>query len=140
MSQWTHVCGLIRIDSMWDVRKSLIDSFGKTYKYADSIEAWEACTVPTGSEGSVQYDIVNTRDEKKFALSGGSITFGYVAIHGDLRDYDDANEIYEWIKNACGNEETAGWWVRSCCVRVEIEYGKSFIIYDENDEIFMKEL
>ena len=106
--------------------------FGKTYAWGDPELFWESCNVPCGPEGSVQYEIKKTK-------RGNEICWGIVYLWGDLRDYDDAQEIYEWIKRAC-----RGLMIRSCCVKIDIEMGKSYIIYDKEIngevEIIMSEL
>ena len=133
MSQWTHVAGIIRIDALDflepDIEQELIASFGLTCDYESTIKAWDECTAPLGSEGSVQHKIVHTGTENMLA-------WGLIYIWGDLRDYSNTQEIYDWIKNACKN-----FIIRSCSVKVDIEFQRSYIIYDDgNGNILLKEL
>ena len=126
MSQWTHVCGLIRIDGISDldgnIEQKIKDAFGIICTYDD----WDdGVTAPCGSEGSVQYRIVHTGDES-------AVAWGVVYIWGDLRDYKNVKEIYEWVKKACST-----LWVRSCAVKIEVEYEGDYLITDvyENNSV-----
>lgn len=109
MSQWTHVAGLIRLDSIGAqiIKAGVIDkdhyivmaareALGHTWKY-DAPSDLHACTVPEGSEGSLQY--VVERNEGEYEDSH-ALSWGFVAIYGDLRDYDSADPIVEWFKSA----------------------------------------
>jgi len=55
-----------------------------------------ACNLPLGSEGSLQYSILRNRDNE----DGHSLSWGYVSIWGDLRDYgaEDVPRIEKWLK------------------------------------------
>lgn len=119
MSQWTHIAGIVRVDAILsDQTKTIEGCFGKTCSYSDPESAWESCTVPCGSEGSVQYRIERTGTENEMA-------WGCVYIWGDLRDYSDAQEIYKWLKAA-----TKSLLIRSCVVKIDVEYQKSYIVCD----------
>ncbi len=87
MSQWTHVAGIIRIDSMLGIiepdttERRLRDRLGYAWDYDDignrarDIHI-DNSHVPFGSEGSIQYEIVKTRPETgsgKHSLSWGHI-------------------------------------------------------------------
>lgn len=124
MSQWLHVAGCIRIDAMQfldgDPIVNLRSSFGNTCSFDDLPEKWDACNVPCGSEGSVQYGIRRTGDDN-------SMAWGLVYVWGDLRDYENVQEVYGWLKRAC--EERL---IRGCSVKVDVEYQKSYVIYNNN--------
>lgn len=132
MSQWTHVAGCIRIDSLGggDITKiyELVDKFGRTCQFDDTPEIWERCNVPCGSEGSLQYKISRTGEKD-------SLDWGLVVIWGDLRDFDDADEILQWLEKAC-----AGKMIRGCAVKIDVEYSQSYLIHDENDKLFMRKI
>lgn len=139
MSQWTHVAGCIRIDKLGgsdsEIIHELTEKLGRTCEFDSSHETWEACNVPRGSEGSLQYSIGVTGEENSTDLD-----WGMVVIWGDLRDYDNVEEIFQWIKKACSGEI-----IRGCAVKVDIEYQKSYFIFDagddlEKDELIMKEI
>ena len=128
MSQWTHIAGLIRVDDLVlspldNPKEKIARAFGNTAKYESSKETWDKCNVPYGSEGSVQYQIERTG-------SNNELAWGVVFIWGDLRNYSGANEIYDWLVNACKD-----LMIRSCIVKIDIEYVSSWIVYDKwNDE------
>ena len=125
MSQWTHVSGLIRIDAIPEIdgttAQKIINSFGNTCEYDDIPTVWDACTVPCGSEGSLDYSIKHTGDNH-------SLAWGEVSIWGDLRDYEDYTAIYEWVKKAC-----EPFMIRSCVVKIDVEYKGTYIITDVYD-------
>lgn len=117
MSVWTHVCGNIRVDcfrlSPEDTeikKKQISDILGKIVKYGD--EDYET-TIPCGSEGSLEYEILADPDITLIAAF-------VIPIWGDLRDYDDANEIKKWFESVLVN-----LWVRNAVITIEVEYGKS---------------
>lgn len=85
--------------------------------------------MPRGSEGSVQYRIIKNNYENSH------ISYGDVLIWGDLRDYSDVDAIYKWIVTACD-----GLFIRSCSVKVDVEFDKSYLIYDYYDEVQRKTL
>ena len=122
MSQWTHVCGVIRIDLLYeqdqDIFQNITRAFGNTCNYDSPEEAWNKCTVPKGSECSIQYKIAKTGSEHSSA-------WGLVYLWGDLRDYENYTEIYEWIKKACKD-----FAVRSCCVKIDVEFKDSYLVMD----------
>jgi len=109
MSQWTHVAGLIRLDSMESVVKlpikekagkmqeAIKKALGNTCDFESSLEETQACNVPQGSEGSLQYRVYRNSDEDEHALS-----WGYIAIYGDLRDFgkEDESEIVDWFQKS----------------------------------------
>ncbi len=149
MSQWTHVAGLIRIDSMMELIGPGIDTteallrerLGYTWNYDDignrvkDIHI-DKSHVPSGSEGSIQYDIVKTRVK---SAEGMSLSWGYIVIHGDLRGFDNPNEIYEWLFNALDSINEDGIGFREVVVLVAVEYvGRHLIVLDnETDKIVM---
>ena len=143
MSQWTHIAGAIRLDCFFpgpQTADEIRRAFGKTFAWEDSQDKWDACTVPYGSEGSVQYDVVQTGGEDENSVN---IAWGLVYIHADLRDFSNANAIYDWIMGALHKlaDNKQGFSVRSCCVKVDVEFQKSYLIHDNrNGDIVMDEL
>lgn len=138
MSQWTHVAGCIRVDGLEligeDVEGDIKSAFGTSCTYEDLMNGNDYCTIPCGSEGSVQYRIEKTGQPNWVAWGG-------IYIWGDLRSYNNVDEIYNWIKNACSKLS-----IRQCSVLVEVESDKRYLIYDKfNDDsldvdILLKEL
>jgi len=88
MSTWTHIAGAIRIDAFGDIKKLIQDRLGNTCNFHSTDKEWKDCNVPCGSEGSLQYKILEV---------GKPLAMYTVAIWGDLRDYEDIEEIKEWF-------------------------------------------
>lgn len=110
MSQWTHVAGLIRLDSIGvnivrsptrikneKVKDAVTKALGNTCDYDSEREAWEKCTVPRGSEGSLQYEVYPNSDKDEHTAN-----WGYVAIWGDLRGFgtEDLPNIQDWFEKS----------------------------------------
>ena len=144
MSNWTHVAGVIRVDSLRLNEKIGFDKLiGKEFMpyrnilnndsidditaklndaYAD-LEADPSAYLPMGSEGSLQKSVWTNPDENACAAH-------VVTIWGDLRDHHDANEIVEWFKNVCKK-----LWVRQACITVWNERnGTVNWVYKEGEE------
>ena len=100
MSQWTHLNGQVRIDGFPGHTKK--PNFGTV------------CDVPCGSEGSVRF---------RYDEVGTGIVWTNVSIWGDLRDYNDVQEIVNWISKC-----TEGYIIRSGILEIDIEYAKMFIL------------
>lgn len=133
MSVWTHVSGNIRIDWLFlgseseeDAVNQIRESFGDTVTF-DTL-GLISCSVPCGSEGSLQYKVVINE-------GSNSISFCNVVIWGDLRDYDDYQEIFDWIKDSCKK-----FMVRGCAVSIEIEYDSTYLVYGSYGAIKMIEI
>ncbi len=112
MSQRTHVAGIIRLDSIGaqvvrymytgkdnELKNNVHRALGNTWKYSDDVDTIKNCTVPQGSEGSIQYrvDTEYPADEDSHSLS-----WGFVYIWGDLRDFgtEGISKIENWFKNS----------------------------------------
>lgn len=108
MSNWTHVAGIIRIDSI-RIFENNIDFdklIGKEIEYDSSLTEWDTAYehpeeyMPFGSEGSLQKSIWVNPD--KDCLSAYT-----VSVFGDLRDYDDLQEVVKWFKITCSKFDDA---------------------------------
>lgn len=124
MSIWTHVNGCIRIDGVpqLDLKsdvQDVVDIMGNTCDWEDSEEIWEKCTVPKGSEGSIQYKILKV---------GDGMVLWTIPIWGDLRDYDNVKEIEDWFMGIIANPDV---WIRSAVL--EIEGGEYKVITYKNE-------
>ena len=107
MSQWTHVAGVIRFDGLLNMTPK--PNLGKTVVFEDPEEKWDKCNVPMGSEGSLEHNLITNPHESSMAK--------WVAtIWGDLRDYDNADEIIEYFKRI-----TKGQMVRNGVFTINIE-------------------
>lgn len=120
MSEWTHVAGMIRVDSMcyehekdarWIERnrkENILEGIlGPILIWKDGDEGYKewkritkVCKLPRGSEGSIQYKIITNFDTE-------SITAFDIAIWGDLRDFgvDETHNIQRWFYNLCAELE-----------------------------------
>jgi len=115
MSQWTHLAGIIRLDNFGagivrlpnahkneKIKQAVVKALGNTCNYDSPTEAWDRCTVPCGSEGSLQYKVFpnSDSDEDSHALS-----WGYAVIWADLRDFgsEDVPKIENWFQKSLEN-------------------------------------
>jgi len=75
MSIWTHVNGSIRIDGL---------------NYSKLPKIWKF-DVPTGSEGGIEFD---------YKIVGVGAVLAVFNLWGDLRDYENVDEIINWIETS----------------------------------------
>ena len=93
MSQWTHVLGVIRYDSLtqnvWPEPMDKEETVRQEAKTIDRL--FKTSPLPAGSEGPI---------EIKTILTNRGPT---VVITGDLRDFgnEDVQEILTWITQVC---------------------------------------
>lgn len=123
MSTWTHVAGVIRVNALRgfvrtpDFEKIFISSTCRRYN--------KDCNMPTGSEGSLEYKILENPNVDSLAAYN-------VAIWGDLRDFgkDDITKIEEWwdrVLKQCG-------MIRQAVLQIEPEDGERVIFNYEDEE------
>jgi len=131
MSLWTHVTGVIRIDGIPKFNdkyttKELSSFIGKSWPFNDLIDYYKLCresnlpytnpldncTLPYGSEGSVDYII----HEYNTGMPWVVVTFW-----GDLRDYDSPEEVIDWAKKLLDKLESFDYYVRQFCFTVSNE-------------------
>jgi len=131
MSTWTHVNGSIRIDAINGVpliplasRRELEEHLGNTWMFEDDSETMAKCTVPAGSEGSLQFEISKV---------GDGLVFWTVAIWGDLRDFGqgEVGQIESWFSRVCSRKDCM---VRSAVLEIETEGGgsRTILFWDED--------
>lgn len=144
MSQWTHVAGTIRVDGLsgasGDVPRAeemllLKSILGPTFSYCDSVEKFEKCKaegLPIGSESSIQYRI-NIYGEE------GSMDRGTIVIWGDLRDYDNVDEIRMWFFKSLAalQFDVSTFDVREAVLVIDVEFSgkKIVLLYDEGEYV-----
>lgn len=123
MSIWTHVAAIIRIDSIkgFDIgpqsKEELEKVLGPVAEFDGTDEEWNACTLPCGSEGSLQYVIWENEDEH-------CVSAFTVSVFGDLRNYDETESIEKWFNEFCG--KFSGLIRQAVCL-AEVEYGETKI-------------
>lgn len=121
MSQWTHVAGAIRFDSLpIEPIKS---------EAARAIKAALEDGVPTGSEGPLQIRPGGTDSER-------SINTENVLIYGDLRHFgaEDVPEIEAWFKRVV-EDSGRSFTIRQATLLVEVEYGPTFVFTAEDGKV-----
>ena len=113
MSRWTHVAGIIRIDSIMRHMKPVTEpDLGRIISWEDMCDADEEDSiVPIGSEGSLHWSFEKTGSES-------SVSWGNLHISGDLRDYEDDEAIIEWIKSSTQSND---WFIRQAIITIEVE-------------------
>ena len=130
MSVWTHVAGIIRVDSFReDSRPNWNKIMGRVVRYASSDRTLSELRnhperfMPCGSEGSLERHIWT--NPNKYCMDAYA-----VSIFGDLRDYSAVDKVIEWFKGVCKQ-----LWVRQACITVKCENGttKSYIYSKDND-------
>ena len=129
MSQWTHVTGSIRINSIgWcmDYKRDVYKILNQAFKVS----------IPIGSEGPVGMKIFKTGHQD---TSGGTIEWGSICFFADLRAYDNYEEIYNWIVSSISSLDKE--YVRSMSIIIDVEYkGKYLITVDKDEKIVMTEI
>ena len=130
MSIWTHVAAIIRIDTIKGFgmgpqsKEELEKVLGPVAKFDGSDEDWNSCTLPCGSEGSLQYAIWENEDEHCVAAFT-------VSVFGDLRDYDETESIEKWFNEFCGKFPL----IRQAICVAEVEGGETKVFqYKEESE------
>lgn len=107
MSQWTHINASIRFDGIEELTGIISE------KELGIISTWdnekETDFMPCGSEGGIEYTIVKTGIEN-------SIASRVVVFTGDLRDYDDVEEVLFYF-----NKIIKGQMVRSGILEIEVD-------------------
>ena len=118
MSNWTHVAGIIRVDSLERVL------LGKSADFTRLIG-----TLPYGSEGALKMTVWENPGK-------GSLAGYTVSIFGDLRDHDSAEEIIEWFKNVCTKLSAQNLSIRNATVTADNSFnGSSDWTYREDFDI-----
>jgi len=109
MSQWTHVAGIVRFDGLFNMGMPEPD-LGFTCRFDSKEVDWDKCNVPCGSEGSLDCKMWKNPDN-------GDLAARTAYIFGDLRDYDNADEIIEYF-----NRIVEGQIIRDACYVINVEY------------------
>ena len=118
MSVWTHIAAIIRIDSVGHI----VGVSGATTENAVK-RVISLSDIPAGSEGPAKWDFARIISDQYSTL------FGNLIIYGDLRDYDDAVEIQEWLHDIIKKLEAAGLGVRGFAGSIEVETKGMYSMY-----------
>jgi hypothetical protein len=129
MSQWTHINGQIRIDDMrflesegaLKVKKIL----GNTFDWNSTEEEEEECSVPYGSEGSLQYIIYENPNLHHLAAY-------VVSVYGDLRDFgddEDVEKVKKWFTSVIDSSI-----IRQAILEIDVEGKGGIILYYSNEK------
>lgn len=120
MSNWTHVAGIVRIDTFDtanpETEKQIREVFGKAVDWDSPEELWEEyhahpeAFLPCGSEGSLDMTVWINPDRS-------CLPRATVSIFGDLRDHDDPDAIIVWFKDKCSK-----FWIRNASIVVNNEW------------------
>lgn len=140
MSQWTHICGCVRIDSFFGstTKAKIEEVFGKILRYESPYWEWELqdgnpeLYTPTGSEGGIEYDIWENPDKSCAA----SYT---VSIWGDLRDYCSVKEISEWFNKILYGSDLP---IRDAVLSIDVKWQEKAVLlykYEADKCIVFKE-
>jgi len=114
MSKWTHVAGIIRIDHLPIAKISppLTEEAAKAFLMENA---------PSGSEGGLTFYAAKTQ---VVTPSGFEALWGSLSFTGDLRDFDDAKKVEEWIKNFFQKLEASYRVImRQAAISIDVEYG-----------------
>ena len=131
MSQWTHVCGCIRIDclSHEKMQERMQNALGKILMWESPMEMWDEADVhperytPYGSEGGIEYDIWENPNHSCMASHT-------VSIWGDLRDYSNVNEITDWFNKILYSSHLI---IRDAVLSIDVEYqSKTVLVYNDD--------
>jgi hypothetical protein len=128
MSNWTHVAGIMRIDSFrfanndMDFEKEI----GKECLWGtgdwDEWDKHPEDFLPGGSEGTLNMSVWKNPDRDCLAAYT-------VSIFGDLRNHDSCEKIIDWFKEKCKK-----FMIRQAVITVHNEWnGTETYTYEEKD-------
>lgn len=125
MSQWTHVAGLIRVDTLDGV------VFPRDPYMVLTVLA-QASSPPEGSEGLLQVRAHETREHN-------SLNWGCLVVWGDLRDYGNGKQVEEisaWFERFLNTLHAHHYVIRQAVLDVEVEGGPVFLLVSQYDKEF----
>lgn len=126
MSIWAHANGVIMLDGIFfedgdyeesiDILKKKI--LGEVINYGDIVDADALAYMPCGSEGSLDYNIVE--------CSG----YTNIVICGNLRDYENLDKLKNWYIDILNKiEKDTGFYIREHVFQARVEWGNQVVIY-----------
>lgn len=133
MSQWTHILGVVRFDSMnknvWPEPPNKDKLIKLEADFVDNF--FQQSQIPSGSEGPIECQTVITDRGPTVLLTG------------DLRDFGKENlsEIVDWL-NTLGKEihkvaldQCSMLFIRDAIVHCEVEFDKATYLIKRNEDI-----
>lgn len=119
MSQWTHINGCLRIDGlpMRGHNYTHVETIlGKPWMFGMPLDEVIESSLPSGSEGSIQYRILEV---------GTGLVWLTIPIWGDLRDVGESEieKIVSWFRSVCLHSQL---WIRSGILEIDVE-GATFL-------------
>lgn len=122
MSQWTHINASIRFDGILGMGLPTEKELGRICRWEDEDTShWDNPDLPCGSEGSIEYTIVKTGSENSLACMA-------VIFTGDLRDYDNVDEILQYFDRI-----TKGKMIRSGVLEIDVEFRQIYVYRYDSD-------
>lgn len=115
MSIWTHVSGVIRIDSIPQIMSYLNHEKDPTESIIN--EVFNDSNVPNGSEGPLNIHYKCTYPENY-------ANWGFIVVEGDLRDYEDIDKIEEWWDSFLEQLDFRNLSIRQSAIRIDCEDGR----------------
>lgn len=121
MSVWTHIAGVIRVDCIRGISEP---KFNKIFIKSLWGEHNPDCNMPMGSEGSLDFRVIENPDRD-------SIAAYTVVIFGDLRDFgaEDIHIIEKWWNKVLEQCDM----VRQGVLQIQPEDGETKIL-EQKDE------
>lgn len=127
MSVWTHVAGVIRVDT---ITRTDAPSLGNTAFFEDDLSIWDKVDVPWGSEGSIHIENFCDKTET-------SIARYHYHIWGDLRDFDNENVMEQFptfLNRIVIRLKEKNAWIRQAIIQCEVEYWGTVLFTYNHDE------
>lgn len=106
MSIWTHAQGVLRISGL-----------ERSEKRINEIKEILDKDIPTGSEGSLKYEILENQNKSDFNSYN-------VMIFGDLRDFHIIDPIYDWFVYLIENLK-----IREANLHVDCEFEEDIALF-----------
>ena len=120
MSTWTRVVGNIQVDGLPGMGNSTVAKLEEILGPIDTFyEPNEACTMPMGSEGSLQYRIIEY---------DSGLPWVTIPIWGDLRHFEDLEAIEKWFYEILAKLQ----FVRDAVLLAECN-GRQILIRDKKE-------
>jgi len=120
-----------------DIIPIIKTAFGPSHDYYDDGYDSENTQVPGGSEGTLKYEVIRSGD-------ASSISWGFISIYGDLRDFGNINQITSWITDSLDKLTEFGIWVRQSSIIIGVEFLGDFhftvSINNENQKYIITEI